>query len=349
MKINFILPALVILSCFIKIHAQEGVLEDIGDDVDAGLTEDVDRIGPGLASDPPPKVVVVRYERTGHTILTSTSDNPELGDTTAQVNMVNEFRVKVKAPLWIKDNTNILYGFAYSYQEYKFDDPNDLTYSLYQNIENKHLKIIENNIYFNHYLTRRRFVVAKLGTSFNGDYSKDDLPLVRYLKVTFSASYGFRRRDDLAWGIALYYNYSFGRQSIYPAILYKRAFNNNFGVEALFPGKINFYYSAWRGNFFNAGYTLEGASYRIQIDSAPLNQFRSLELRRSDISPYFAFEQQIYDFIWFNITAGYRFNINFNVDRDNRISTERLIHNTIKPTPYLSASLFLTIPKKFRR
>jgi hypothetical protein len=105
-----------------------------------------------------------------------------------------------------------------------------------------------------------------------------------------------------------------------------------------------------------AGYTLEGGSYNLDIDNPAIQQYKSLQLRKSNIRFFLEFQREIYKFVWFSVTTGMRLPTNFNLttkdDKGGSISLtkgivkgEQLIENTVSMAPFLNVTIFITPPK----
>ena len=189
--------------------------------------------------------------------------------------------------------------------------------------------------------------MSKIGAQVNGDFNETGpLPLARFFKYTASGLYGWKKDEFTAWGIGLYFSYTFGRPAIYPAFLWNKTFNEKWGIEALLPASFFLRHNLTNKSILLAGYDVDGESYHINIDDPPLSAIKTLELRKSEVKLSLTYEQEIYDFLWFSVATGYRLNINFDLSKDNSFSNAKIVDNDINNTPYFSISLFAVPPQK---
>lgn len=301
-------------------------------------------VTPQIVGDRPSKAISVSYSLNGNTEITSESQTTGLRDTIADLSTISEFELKVRAPIKWKGRTRIVAGVNYRYEEYTFES-SDPEYDLYANLQRKHLKALSSTVYINHSLTRRRFLVGRLGAEVNGDYRSDEISLRRQLKYSAALAYGWKPNIYTVFGVGLYYSYSYGRPRAYPAVIINRTFNERWGLETVLPANARLRYTFNNKTYLLAALEVVGASYRIAIDDPPLSDYPSLELRNSRLHAGLEFEREIYDFLWFQLSAGYRFNISFNVAEDNT-ANENILENRLEPVPYGRLMIFIVPPRK---
>ncbi|MFC7666266.1 DUF6268 family outer membrane beta-barrel protein [Hymenobacter humi] len=81
--------------------------------------------------------------------------------------------------------------------------------------------------------------------------------------------YGWKRSPNFSWGVGFQYGYTFGRLSLYPAVIYNRTFNSRWGVEALFPARVTARYNISQSSILYAGYTVDGYNYIVHLSREP--------------------------------------------------------------------------------
>lgn len=279
--------------------------------------------------------------------ITSASKFNGLDNAEGEFKTAKAIEFKLKIPLVLKSRTKIITGLKYKYEEYKFKEPEEIEYALYKNLQEKHLRSINLDFYLSRSLPNYHFFLSKVGLQLNGDFGQDShLPFTRFIKYTASGLYGWKQDKYTSYGFGLYLSYTFGRPRIYPAFLWNKTFNERWGIEALLPANFFFRYNISEKSILLAGYDVEGDSYHIVVDDPPLSEIKTLELRKSDIKLLLTYEQEIYDFLWFSVSAGYRFNINFNLSEDNEFSNDIILKNNIENSPFLNFSIFVVPPKK---
>ncbi|TPE45300.1 DUF6268 family outer membrane beta-barrel protein [Pontibacter mangrovi] len=301
---------------------------------------------PGVRGMGKPQGVVVSYERLPNFDIDSESDDPRVGNGSGHIKRHNKFQVRAFAPVLNKPQSKLIVGFDYELEEFNFDGLTKNSYGLYRYLEDKNLKSIGLQAAFLHSLNERNFYLVRIKGELNGDYTRDDINISDYLKTTVDLGYGWKKSPDYAIGVGLQWGYTFGRQRVYPGILYNRTFNPKWGVESIFPANLRLRYNANEKTLFYAGYRLEGASYNMYVDEAPLSEFVDLELRRTDIKGLARMEREIYDFLWFAVEGGFRQYYRHRVF-DEVGSVDDLIKNDLAGSGYVRVEVFLVPPRRF--
>ncbi len=292
------------------------------------------------------KGFVIGYERLPNFKIDSESDDPRVGDGSGEVFRHNKFNVRLNAPVVNKPQTKVIVGFDYSLEEFNFANLTPSSYPLYTYLEDKNLKSIGAQVAYLHSIDNRRFYLGRLKGQLNGDYTRDDINTSDYLRVTADIAYGWKKSPDYAIGVGLQWGYTFGRQSIFPGMLYNRTFNNKWGVEAIFPANVRLRHNLNEKTLLFAGYRIEGSSYDIFVDKSPLKQFGQIELRRTDLKGVIRMEREIYDFLWFGLEGGFRQYYRHRVF-DEIGSRDPLITNDLAGAGYVNVELFMVAPRKW--
>lgn len=133
----------------------------------------------------------------------------------------------------------------------------------------------------------------------------------RSLTWSMAAVYGWKKRDDLMWGLGFTRGYRMGKVITVPLLMYNRSFNKNWGLESLLPIRMNVRYSIKPNSLLLAGYELEGAQYAID-DSPAYADIKNTYLQRGEIKARLSYERSLYKFIWLSAQAGMRVNGRFN-------------------------------------
>lgn len=311
---------------------------------------------PSVLGGGPSKGVVAHYERLGNfSIDTKLRDRTPEGSAKTTVTKNARAFIKAYAPLVNHPHLKLLLGLNYDREEFKFKDPNASNF--YRNLEDKGLKVIGLQLAAIRPVDNVHWYIARVKGELNGDYTSGELSTpADYLKMSAEFIYGWKRSPNFAWGIGGQLGYTFGRQSIYPVILYNRTWNPRWGVEALFPARVTIRYNASPSTLLFAGYTVDGYNYNIKLREPLDNQLRTLILRQTELKPRVRVEREIYDFVWFGLEAGYRYNASFNALDENanqgwsllrRSPRPRVIDNTLGGAPYASVEVFLVPPRKF--
>ncbi|WP_266203322.1 DUF6268 family outer membrane beta-barrel protein [Pontibacter kalidii] len=301
---------------------------------------------PGVRGEGKPRGVVVSYERLPGFGIESESDNPRVGDGSGRIDRHNKFSVRAFAPLLNKPQDKVVIGFNYELEEFNFGGLTPASYDLYRYLEDKNLRSIGLQVLYLHSLNERNFYFIRVKGELNGDYTRDNINVSDYLKGTMDLAYGWKKSPDYVIGVGLQWGYTFGRQRVYPGVLYNRTFNPKWGVESIFPANLRVRYNLNEKTLFYAGYRLEGASYNLYVDEPPLSEFEDLELRRTDIKGLLRVEREIYDFLWFAVEGGFRQYYRHRL-YDDVGSRDELIENDLAGAGYVGVELYLVPPRRF--
>ncbi|NDK56805.1 DUF6268 family outer membrane beta-barrel protein [Pontibacter fetidus] len=303
---------------------------------------------PGVRGMGKGKGIVIGYERVPQFDITSDAKDPRLQDGSGRVRRHNKFDVKLNAPILNKPQTKLIFGIDYKFEEFNFEDVTPAAYDLYEYLEDKNLQSIGAQVAYLHSIDNRRFYLVRLKGELNGDFTKDDInvDLFDYFKSTVDVAYGWKKSPDYAIGVALQFGYTFGRKSVYPAILYNRTYNDRWGVEAIFPANARVRYNVNDKTLLFAGYRLEGASYNLYVDEGPLSEFGEIELRRTDVKGVLRLEREIYDFLWFGVEGGFR-QYYRNRIFDEVGSKDEILDNDLSGAGFVKFEIFVVPPRRF--
>ncbi|MGK7392469.1 MAG: DUF6268 family outer membrane beta-barrel protein [Candidatus Cyclobacteriaceae bacterium M2_1C_046] len=293
------------------------------------------------------KGIVFSYRRLSPYDVVSESQVPDLvSDSRGDIDRIMNLTFKLRAPVLLKEQTQVVVGLEYRVDEFEFNAPDDITYPFYEQLHHKPLRGRGIRFYLNHSLTDRKFIFTRLGVDLNGDIPHD---WYRTLRYTFAGTYGWKIDPTKSVGVGLYFSYSFGRPLIFPAMLYNKTWSKNWGIEALFPALVQLRYNLNNKNIFYLGYDVGGGTYNIDIGETLNQRFDDVQLRRSELTPFIKFEREVYDFIWLSLHGGYRYNINFNVTEDNFFDERVILANEVQSGFFIEGSLFIIPTESLKR
>jgi len=327
-------------------------------------TTRVDQVGsdrefavPSVIGMGPSKGVVAHLESLSNFSIDTkiNNDNP-VSVTNSSTTVTKNRRAFIKGyiPAWNHPHLKVILGFNYDREEFQFQNPNASPF--YRNLEDKGLKVLGSQLAVIRPIDEVHWYIARVKGELNGDYTASELNVPDYLKMSAEFIYGWKRSPTFSWGIGGQLGYTFGRQSIYPVLLYNRTWNKHWGVESLFPARVTFRYNVNAKTLLFGGYTVDGFNYNIKLREPITNDVRTLILRQNELKPRLRIEREIYDFLWFGLEGGYRVNSSFNSfdESENRgfslfrgSRRTRRIDNTLGSAPYVSVELFLVPPRKF--
>ena len=313
---------------------------------------------PSVLGQGPSKGLIVRYERTPRFDVDARAQVVGLRDFSSEATKNARLSIKGYIPAWNRPHLKVIVGISYEREEFKFDPPFS-NYELLDNIQDKGLKELATQVVVLRPVDEVHWWLARVKGSLNGDYtSSAELGRTDYLRMSAEALYGWKRSPRHSWGVGFQYGFTFGRLSLYPALLYNRTFNDHWGVEALFPARVTARYNASRNSIFYGGYAVDGLNYIIRLrseltrksnDGTPLADkvpLRTLELREIEVKFRLRWEHEIFDFLWGAAEAGYRYNYAFDAFDRTNADREKIISTKLGGAPYASLELFLTPPRK---
>lgn len=287
------------------------------------------------------KGIVFTYRRMAPYDINSESQVPEVTEVDnaqGDIDRIRNLIFKLRAPVFLRERTQAVIGLEYAVGEFEFEKPETLDYPFYHSLHHKALRGRSLKIYLNHSLDEKKFIFARSSIELNGDIPEE---WHKGLKVTVSGSYGWKLDPRTAWGLGFYFSYSFGRPTLLPGIVFNKTWNSQWGLETVFPGAVHLRYQPNDKSFIYFGYEVQGASYNMDLGSTLNERFHNIQLRRSELMPVVRYEHEIYDFIWFSLEGGFRYNINFNVTEDTIFDAKKILINKVDSGAFVGGSLFI--------
>jgi hypothetical protein len=330
-----------------------------GVDTIAGLPSQRVFANPSVLGMGPSKGLIVRYERMPRFNVQSEAQVVGINNYAGQIDKNARLSIKGYIPAWNRPHLKVVVGLSYEREEFQFNGPATTDYELYRNIEDKGLKSIASQIVVLRPVDDVHWYLARVKGELSGDYNAStNLRPVDYFRFSAEAVYGWKRSARFSWGLGFQYGYTFGRLSLYPAVLYNRTFNDRWGVEALFPARVTARYNASETSIFYAGYAVDGFNYiiklrnnleRVNPNGTPVSgkvPLSTLELRETEVKFRLRWERELFSFLWMGAETGYRYNYAFDAfDRTND-DREKIIDSKFRGAPYASLELFITPPRK---
>lgn len=201
--------------------------------------------------------------------------------------------------------TDMILNLSVSHWETKYNAQNTPTNDNFLNqLDTRGLRSTSLQATYFKPLNEKTFLLFQAQADINGDFRK--LSEISNNNLTYSgvAVYGWKKNDNLMWGIGAARTYRLGQLIYVPVILWNKTFNANWGVEALFPARAVVRRNFGTTSLLTLGYELEGNTYHINNVGF---------LRRGEIKPRLTYERQLKNFIWLTAQAGLRINQRFDV------------------------------------
>ena len=321
------------------------------------LTDRQQFANPSVLGMGPSKGLIVRYERLAKFGVDSKAQVQGLADFSTNATKNARLSIKGYIPAWNHPHLKVVVGLSYEREEFKFEQ-RPANYELFDNLENKGLKSTAVQVAVIRPVDGVHWYLARVKGELSGDYTSDQLTRSDYSRFSAEAIYGWKRSPNFSWGVGFQYGYTFGRLSLYPAVIYNRTFNSHWGVEALAPARVTLRYNVNPNSIFYAGYTVDGYNYIVHLrtplarknpDGSPdLSKaaLNSLELRETEVKFRLRWEHEVLSFLWMGAETGYRYNYAFDAFDRTNADREKIISSPLAGAPYVSLELFITPPRK---
>ena len=299
---------------------------------------------PGVKNKSKSKGIEISYKYTTSSIF----DHGDEGKVNPSVaRSIQYFKVKLNVPLLLKPGFNIIAGYGFEPEIYRFGEINEAYENPISSIHNDRLKTNAFSLTMTKSWNHKLYSIFRFKTSFSGNYDgwiKFDQQYVSYNAI---GMIGIKRNDltEIAAGIS--YSKSLGRNSIFPFLVFNKTFSDHWGLETVLPGKI-----MGRHNFNDKSIMLFGAEYSsskysINTSSAGTGEFGIYNLNHSAIKASLSYERQLVPWVWTSMKVGYQknFNLAFNQVSGMNNSFEVQPSNQL----YFSVGFFLSPPDDFMK
>lgn len=285
----------------------------------------------------PTRFISVGYEYQGAFDLESANITNPQKPVHSDVSNARGLRLAFNTPVISRSNFILSLGLTYWNTDFN-KGTNSSTNELNTNLFENGIRTAGLNATIFKPLNQKNFLIFQGNADLNGTYRNfDEIDFGNQMTYSAAAIYGWKKSDNLMWGIGAARTYRLGELIYVPVLLYNKTFNPKWGIEVLLPSR-----AAVRRNFGTTsmlllGYELEGNAYSLG---------NNLFLRRGEVKPRITYEKQIKNFIWFSAQAGMRINARFNVfDTQNPVENELARYtNTLGNPFYLNFSINLVSP-----
>ncbi len=242
------------------------------------------------------------------------SDESSLGPD--QLTSLQYLGVKAKIPVLLKPSFKVLVGFDYEMENVNFSSPALRTKAseIMSDIDTRSLTTTGLKLYALKSFDRSRYLGFRGAVKYRGDYT-GVLPFEdRYAAYSLSLLYGVKKTQDKEWGVGLSYSKNFRRWLILPFFLYNRNFNNQWGVEAVFPAQVNGRYNLNPETILLFGYEFNSSNYSLDLGSSINNNYDIYHHRRAEVLFGFTVERHLASWLWVESRAGFQYNFNTHLE-----------------------------------
>ncbi|MFA0960858.1 DUF6268 family outer membrane beta-barrel protein [Roseivirga sp. BDSF3-8] len=303
---------------------------------------------PGLANSPRPKFF--ELSRTSSYFHNARANN-YLTESEERKRVVSNdrFEAKLKFPLWMHPGFNMFGGIGYSSETYSFAKSGSQRgdSGFLSNIDEQTLKGVSAKIYATKPFKSNKFLFAKVGIKFQGDFHETHSPVNSYLNYDAGLLYGWKSSEDFVMGAGIAASNNFGRFSIYPIFVYQRNFTNRISLEALLPASIKVRYTTFDSRNIIYGVSeVNGSNYRINQPEILPGANGAIVWQNANVDVKLGYEREIHDWLWFTLEAGIRQNLRSRIRYPEADGQEVILDCNWDQSMVFKAGIFFVPPRK---
>ncbi len=281
----------------------------------------------------PSKLISVGFERQEAFDWHSTANTNHAHN---HVNAAQGVRLMYSTP--VISRTDMILNLSISHWETRYNAKNATTNdNLLNTLDSRGLRSTSLQATYFKPLNEKNFLLFQAQADVNGDFQK--LSEISSNSLTYSgvAIYGWKKSDNLMWGVGAARTYRLGQLIYVPVILWNKTFNAKWGVEALFPARAMVRRNFGTTSLLSLGYELEGNVYHLNNIGF---------LRRGEVKPRLTYERQLKNFIWLTAQAGLRINQRFDIYATQNPTTDEQarIKNEIGNPFFFNIGIHLVSP-----
>ena len=268
------------------------------------------------------------------------SDEDEI-TSLSNFNQLQNIKFSVKVPILYKGSFTLILGYKYLSDFYDFNQIGTEFSSAFQAMDGKPLKSNAFDMIMTKSLDETRYLAARFGYSVNGNYSEWSNFDSKFSIYKFLALYAIKPNESFEWGFGLTGSASFRRTSFVPFIIYNKTYSEKWGIESIFPGYIYGRYNLSPSDIILFGTEYSSRSYRLEIER-PMGGNIDYALNQSGIILSTQLDHQFSPWVWANVKAGYRFNLDSEFLGKNENTPT--FDADVSDAPFIQIGIFITPP-----
>lgn len=315
-----------------KTNTEEINFDDFGDadnkDIRTFCTQKVSYLSPT-------KLISIGYEAQLPFHLSS-ENAAKTSIASTHVNSFGGIRLGLNTPVISRSNFILNLGFNFWNTSAKLEKPENSNF--YGGIRALNSTGINATVFKP--FDNKHFMIIQANADLNGNYRNlSDLD-AKGMTYSGTAIYGWKKNDNLMWGVGVTRTYRAGQLLHIPVILLNRTFNQKWGIETILPAKFNVRRNFSPSSYLLLGYEIEGNTFFVA------NTGQDVYLRRGEMKPRITFEKKLAGFVWLSAQAGWRYNWRFDgFSTQNPVKNEKpLIVNSLGNPLYFNVSINLVSP-----
>lgn len=293
----------------------------------------------------PTKLISVGYEAQLPYTLTGRATPGAATTVETRINSARGVRLAFNAPLISRNN--FIFNLGLTYWNTGLDVNNPERSAYFDRLQDGLRTTGLNATVFKPF-DQVHFLLVQGNADASGAYRRLDDVSSKNLTYSGTAIFGWKRNDNLQWGLGLSRTYRAGQLLYIPVLLYNRTFSPQWGCEVVFPARAELRRNFGTRALLKLGYELEGNAYYLGQIGAD-----EVYLRRGELKPRLTYERQLAGFVWVSAQAGFRYNYRNDAFRTQNPTGEResllgsepsLYENKLTNPLYFNLSLNLVSP-----
>ncbi len=265
------------------------------------------------------------------------------GANASTVDYIEQFRAKIKIPLVNAPSLKVLAGYEYEQEAVHFERIGYFNRELFQALNGKTLRSNKYSLYITKSFNEEVYAGLRLRTSYRGDYEQMMNFDPRYTTYSGLAAVGFKKRDDLEWGLGVMFSRGFFNTTVLPFAVYNQTFSDEWGIETVLPARIMVRYNFSPTNLMLFGVEYQSNSYALDLLQQETQGITPYHFRHAEIALKATYDRQIYSWVWFTAESGYLFPRRARFD--NLLDEDYDFRARTSPQPFLRVGIFLTPPR----
>lgn len=335
-KLKFYCFFIVLICCSIPTFGQ--IITDVPVvDIDVDALEVKAYCQPGVKNKSRSKGLEIAYGNRGSGRLTNSKQDP--GDLNNDYSRWDNLRIKLKAPILLKENFKILIGYKYYQEGFNFTEIGSAHFPVISNLDEFNLKSSSFSLTLNKSLNERSYVALQLKYSVSGNFSGLGKFSDRYATYRALGVYGVKPSNDFEWGIALNVSKNFRRFNVIPFLLLNKNFSPKWGLEALLPGFIFMRHNISPSNIMLGGIEFGNKNFRLDIPQEGAEDL-DFAYNQSHLKAVIKYQRRIIPWLWAGAEVGYQYNLNTRFEAKNVNTTSFFLR--ANNAPYFRVSIFVS-------
>ncbi len=290
--------------------------------------------------EPRPKFFIMEYTFLKDVGVRATSE--ELGESSSNIRINERYGLKLRVPIHLKSNYTLLGGFNLKKELFDFEDVQGIESNYYNDLDRRFLSSVGVSLFFKKDISEKKLIYA----FWNGSLNSDNISfseIIDQLKTTIVFIFVKNVSPVTQIGYGGAFGYIFGGPSVFPVFIYNQTFSEKLNVEMMLPKSAKLRYTFSQKMYLMLTTEVNGASYFLK--EITLEGLDRVTFQRSAFTVKTSFEREIFDWIWFGVSAGYNLPLNLYVSEPRKKRRDAIINFKADPSFIFQFSLFAVVPK----